>query len=72
MRKHIPNLLTCFNVVFGCYACVLALDGNYFGAMICIMIAAGFDFADGFAARLFNAFSPIGKDLDSLDRKSVV
>jgi len=66
MRKHIPNLLTCFNSVFGCYACILALDGNYFGAMIAIMIAAGFDFADGFAARLLNAYSPIGKDLDSL------
>ena len=34
--------------------------------MIAILIAAGFDFADGFAARLLNAFSPIGKDLDSL------
>ena len=66
MRKHIPNLLTCINLVFGCYACILALYGNYFGAMIAIMIAAGFDFADGFAARLLNAFSPIGKDLDSL------
>ena len=66
MRKYIPNLLTCANLVFGCYACVLALDGNYFGAMIAIVIAAGFDFADGFAARLLNAFSPIGKDLDSL------
>ena len=66
MRKYIPNLLTCANLVFGCYACILALEGNYFGAMIAIMIAAGFDFADGFAARLLNAFSPIGKDLDSL------
>ena len=34
--------------------------------MIVIMIAAGFDFADGLAARLLHAYSPIGKDLDSL------
>ena len=66
MKKHIPNLLTCINLVFGCYACIFALSGNYFGAMIAIMFAAGFDFADGFAARLLNAYSPIGKDLDSL------
>ena len=66
IRKHIPNLLTCANLVFGCYACILALDGNYFGAMIAIVVAVVFDFADGFAARLLNAFSPIGKDLDSL------
>jgi len=66
IRKHIPNLLTCANLVCGCYACVLALDGDYFGALIAIIIAAGFDFADGFAARLLHAFSPIGKDLDSL------
>jgi len=66
MRRHIPNLLTCLNLIFGCCACIFALDGNYFGSMIAIMIAAGFDFADGFAARLLNAFSPIGKDLDSL------
>ena len=66
MRKHIPNLLTCVNLIFGCYACILALDGNHFGAVIAIMIAAGFDFADGFAARLLNAYSLIGKDLDSL------
>jgi CDP-diacylglycerol--serine O-phosphatidyltransferase len=66
IKKHIPNLLTCANLVFGCYACILALRGDYFGAMTAIMIAAVFDFADGFAARLLNAFSPIGKDLDSL------
>ena len=66
IRKHIPNLLTCLNIVVGCYACILALDGDYRGAMTAIIIAAVFDFADGFAARLLNAFSPIGKDLDSL------
>ena len=66
IRKHIPNLLTCVNLVFGFYACILALAGNYFGAMIAIIIAAGFDFADGLAARLLHAYSPVGKDLDSL------
>jgi CDP-diacylglycerol--serine O-phosphatidyltransferase len=66
IRKHIPNTLTCANLAFGCYACILALSGNYSCAMIAIFIAAGFDFLDGFAARLLKAYSPIGKDLDSL------
>jgi len=66
IRKHIPNLLTCANLIFGCYACIAALSGDYAGAMTAILIAAGFDFADGLAARLLHAYSPIGKDLDSL------
>jgi CDP-diacylglycerol---serine O-phosphatidyltransferase len=33
---------------------------------ICIGIAAIIDFLDGFVARLFNATSPLGKELDSL------
>ena len=35
-------------------------------AVVWIMLAAVFDFFDGFAARLLKAFSPIGKELDSL------
>jgi CDP-diacylglycerol--serine O-phosphatidyltransferase len=58
--------LTCANLLCGCYACILALDGHYAGAMWMIFAAAGFDFVDGLAARALNACSPIGKDLDSL------
>jgi CDP-diacylglycerol--serine O-phosphatidyltransferase len=35
-------------------------------AAICIIIAAAIDFLDGFVARLFNATSALGKQLDSL------
>jgi CDP-diacylglycerol--serine O-phosphatidyltransferase len=66
IRKHIPNILTCTNLAFGCYACILALNGDSPGAITAILVAAGFDFADGLAARLLHAYSPIGKDLDSL------
>ncbi|MDR3261238.1 MAG: CDP-alcohol phosphatidyltransferase family protein [Tannerella sp.] len=66
LRKHIPNALTCANLLCGCYACILALSGHYFGAMIAIFTASGFDFLDGMAARLLKVCSPIGKDLDSL------
>jgi CDP-diacylglycerol--serine O-phosphatidyltransferase len=64
--RYIPNTLTCFNLAFGFYASILGLSGNYRGAMIAILIAAVFDFADGLAARLLKAYSPMGKELDSL------
>ena len=43
-----------------------ALKGNLETAAIFIIIAALFDFFDGFAARLLKVSSPIGKELDSL------
>ena len=64
--RHIPNTLTCISLSFGFYAAILGITGNYFGAMTAILIAAVFDFADGFAARLLKAYSAMGKELDSL------
>jgi CDP-diacylglycerol--serine O-phosphatidyltransferase len=64
--KHLPNTLTCANLVFGAYAIILSFSGNYPHAMIAVSVAALFDFADGMAARMLKAFSPTGKDLDSL------
>lgn len=66
ITKHIPNTLTCLNLVSGCIASTLALQGNLYMAALFVYIAALFDFCDGFAARLFHAYSPIGKELDSL------
>lgn len=66
IRKHIPNFITCLNLFSGCIACVMAFEGNYMYAAIAIYIAAVFDFFDGFAARLLKAYSPLGKELDSL------
>jgi len=50
----------------GCVAVVMALEGNLLLATIWIIIAAIFDFMDGFAARLLKAYSAMGKELDSL------
>lgn len=44
---------------------VSAISQMYY-AGICIFIAAVCDFFDGFAARALGAYSPLGKDLDSL------
>ncbi|MDR2627604.1 MAG: CDP-alcohol phosphatidyltransferase family protein [Dysgonamonadaceae bacterium] len=66
MKKHIPNFITCLNLFAGCIACVLAFEGRFVYAFACILLAAVFDFFDGLAARFLKAYSPLGKELDSL------
>ena len=66
MKKYIPNTITCCSLASGFIAGVMALQGEFFNVVIWVMLAALFDFMDGFAARLLKAFSPIGKELDSL------
>jgi CDP-diacylglycerol---serine O-phosphatidyltransferase len=66
IRKHIPNAITCLNLFSGCIATVFAFQEAYLTAALFIALAAVFDFLDGFAARLLKAYSPIGKELDSL------
>lgn len=66
ITRPIPNTLTCLNLFSGCIACVMAFKSNYDLALLFIIISAVFDFFDGLAARLLNAHSIIGKDLDSL------
>jgi len=66
MKRHIPNLITCLNLFFGCVAVVFALRGWLGFAVFMVMAAALFDFLDGFAARLLKAYSSVGKELDSL------
>lgn len=74
IKGGIPNAITCLNLISGCVAIYMSfyateavgcLSGASW-AMIAIGAAAVFDFCDGAAARLLKAFSPIGKDLDSL------
>lgn len=64
--KNIPNTVTCLNLISGCIASVMAVEGNLLWATVWIIIAAIFDFVDGFTARWLKAYSPIGKELDSL------
>lgn len=66
MKKHIPNTITCCNLVSGCIATVFALKGMPELALLFIIIGAVFDFFDGMSARLLHVSSEIGKELDSL------
>ena len=66
MKKHIPNCITCCNLISGCIATAFAFGGNLEIALVWIIIGAVFDFFDGMVARLLHVSSPIGKELDSL------
>ena len=66
MKKHLPNAITCLNLLSGCVGIVFAFRGELIVAGYAILIAAIFDFMDGMLARLLNAYSEIGRELDSL------
>lgn len=66
MKKHIPNSITCCNLISGCIATAFAFAGDIKVALLWIIIGAVFDFFDGMTARLLHVSSPIGKELDSL------
>jgi CDP-diacylglycerol--serine O-phosphatidyltransferase len=66
ITRHIPNTVTCLNLFSGCIACVMAFEADYTWAALFILCSAVFDFLDGLIARLLKAYSPMGKELDSL------
>lgn len=66
LKRHIPNAITCCNLLSGCFSILFVLTGRPVAAALAIFAAGIFDFFDGFAARLLNVHSPIGADLDSL------
>ena len=66
IKQHIPNAITCGNLVSGCLSILFLTHNMPVKAAIMIFVAGLFDFLDGFAARLLHAHSPIGADLDSL------
>jgi CDP-diacylglycerol---serine O-phosphatidyltransferase len=62
----LPNALTILGVCLGLSSIKFALDFNYEMAVITIGFAAILDTLDGRVARLVNATSKVGKELDSL------
>ncbi len=62
----LPNLLTIMNMFFGFFAIIYSINGNFIWASYAIVIAAVFDQLDGRVARMANATSKFGAELDSL------
>ncbi len=65
-RQYIPNTLTLLNLASGMISVTMVLKGELMMASLFIFVAALFDFLDGMAARLLEAGSELGKQLDSL------
>lgn len=66
LKQHIPNAITCGNLFSGCFSILFSFSDMPVAAAVMIFAAGLFDFLDGFMARLLDAHSPIGADLDSL------
>ncbi|MEJ7659248.1 MAG: CDP-alcohol phosphatidyltransferase family protein [Hymenobacter sp.] len=66
MKRHIPNALTCLNLLCGCLALTFIFRGELVSGAYLVGVAAVADFFDGLLARALRVSSPIGKDLDSL------
>lgn len=66
IKKQIPNGITLLNLFCGCIAVILAVKDNLEIAALFAMLGIFFDFFDGLAARLLNAHSELGLQLDSL------
>jgi CDP-diacylglycerol--serine O-phosphatidyltransferase len=77
MKRHIPNFLTCCNLLCGALGIFNIFDfglttppspfsSSLIPAAFFVWAACVFDFFDGFVARSLRVSSPIGKELDSL------
>ncbi|MDO7853651.1 CDP-alcohol phosphatidyltransferase family protein [Hymenobacter convexus] len=66
MKRHLPNAITCLNLLCGCLALTHIFAGQLETGAWFVAAAAAADFADGLVARALRVSSAIGKDLDSL------
>lgn len=66
IRRSIPNLFTLSNLFCGFLSVVFAANGDFRNASILILIGMMLDSMDGRLARMLNAQSEMGKELDSL------
>lgn len=62
----LPSLFTIMGLFSGFYAVIAAVQGRYELAALAILAAAVFDMLDGRVARLLNAETAFGAELDSL------
>ena len=66
IARHIPNTITCCNLLCGCMAVLAAFNSDAWHTLLWVVAGSLFDFCDGLASRLLKAYSPIGNELDSL------
>lgn len=65
IKSSIPNIFTMLNLLAGCLSILLSFYDLALAGML-VFLAGILDFADGMAARVLDAYSDFGKELDSL------
>ena len=66
MKKHIPNLVTLLNLLCGGIAVIFAMLGELPTASFFVLAGIVLDYLDGFLAKVLDARSELGLNLDSL------
>lgn len=66
INRLLPNMLTMLNLASGMTGIRFAVEGKWQEAVLAIAVAALFDMLDGRIARMLNAQSKFGEELDSL------
>jgi CDP-diacylglycerol--serine O-phosphatidyltransferase len=66
LKAQFPNFITLLNLLSGVVGILWVLEGQLLYGAYFVILSAGFDFLDGFAARLLKVQSDMGKELDSL------
>ncbi|HET8838376.1 MAG TPA: CDP-alcohol phosphatidyltransferase family protein [Flavobacteriaceae bacterium] len=66
IKNQIPNIITLLNLLSGSIAVIFAVQNQLIAAGLFVGLGIFFDFFDGLLARLLNAKSELGLQLDSL------
>lgn len=69
MLRQIPNIITLTRIVAIVPICWLLLRDSYAAAFVCLVLAGLSDGLDGFLARRYGWFTPLGAVLDPLADK---
>ncbi len=64
--KNIPNAISLLNLFLGCVALVFVFDAQLAVGAWLVIACSVLDFLDGATARLLNAYTKTGKQIDSL------
>jgi CDP-diacylglycerol--serine O-phosphatidyltransferase len=64
--RFIPNIITLLSLIAGISSIKFSIQGNWKLAVLMVMLAAFFDFFDGWMARKLKKSSQFGAELDSL------
>ena len=65
IKKKYPKYHYTYQFVIRLCAIVFVFEGEIYFASLCILFGTVLDFLDGLTARILNAYSEIGKQLDS-------